>query len=285
MGDFHELWDYRDGAASEQRFRDRLADGGLTDEDALSLRTQIARSLGLQRRFDEAQAELEQVEALLSAHRPLARTRHALERGRVLRSSGHPEQSIQWFRDALDLATTSGFDDYAVDAAHMLALVVPDEGLSWSLRAIELATESPDERARNWIGSLTNNTGWALFDLERYDDALEMFGRSLAFFEERNPTGRPARIARWSIAKVCRVKGEVAEALAAQRQLLEAWQAADEESGFVYEELGECLLSLGQPVEAAPWFGKAHEILCQDQWLAHQQPERLARLAELGGTG
>ena len=58
--DLDALWDFRDPARSEQRFQDALAkaDG----DDALILRTQIARTHGLRRDFDRARTVLREIE-------------------------------------------------------------------------------------------------------------------------------------------------------------------------------------------------------------------------------
>jgi len=48
------------------------------------------------------------------------------------------------------------------------------------------------------------------------------------------------------------------------------------------EEIGECLLRLDRSQEARQYFSRAYQILLQDAWLPKQEPERLARLRELG---
>ncbi len=53
--------------------------------------------------------------------------------------------------------------------------------------------------------------------------------------------------------------------------------------GYVEEEIGECLLALGQIEEARPWFAVAYRRLQREAWLRAEEPERLARLKELGG--
>ena len=63
--DVDALWNYADPAASETRFRQALA--GATGDDALVLRTQIARTYSLRARFDEAQRELDEIEPALAA--------------------------------------------------------------------------------------------------------------------------------------------------------------------------------------------------------------------------
>jgi tetratricopeptide (TPR) repeat protein len=92
------------------------------------------------------------------------------------------------------------------------------------------------------------------------------------------------RIAQWCVARTLRSLKRVEEALSKQMTLKAEYEAAGEgdRDGFVYEEIGECLLELKRIKEARPYFAKAHEILSQDSWLAEKEPERLARLRELG---
>jgi hypothetical protein len=76
------LWDFDDPAGSEQRFR-ALAEEA--DEPVASRAlTQVARALGLQERYADGHAVLDG----LSPTDADTRVRVALERGRLLRSSG-----------------------------------------------------------------------------------------------------------------------------------------------------------------------------------------------------
>ena len=72
-------------------------------------------------------------------------------------------------------------------------------------------------------------------------------------------------------------------ALEMQRELEDEYAALGEVSGFVFEEIGECLLRKGALDAARPYFAKAYEELCKDQWLTNDEPKRLERLRELGG--
>ena len=83
--DARALWDFDDPAASEARFLERLRSADT--DDALSLKTQIARSLALRSRFDEANLLLDQVQASLAQASEEPRVRYLLERGRVLRAT------------------------------------------------------------------------------------------------------------------------------------------------------------------------------------------------------
>lgn len=87
-----------------------------------------------------------------------------------------------------------------------------------------------------------------------------------------------ARIARWSIGKMLRLLGRLAEALSVQEQIA----ATGEADGYNAEEIGECLLALGRPTESRIHFARAYELLSQDPWLVRNEPARLARLKGLG---
>ena len=287
-----QLWDFDDPAQSEVRFRDELAKQH-TPSEVAELRTQLARALGLQRQFDKAHAELNAVEESLRTHEhdrsfDLACVRMHLERGRVFNSSKQRDRALIQFSQAFELAQGIDNDHLAIDAAHMIAIVHGaldhhDLALEWNLKAIELASESSQARARKWLGSLHNNLGWTFHAQNDFTKALKHF--ELAFeARQRDGTAKDQRIARWCIARCLRSLGRVEEALVSQRQLHhEAESGGGASHGFVHEELGECLLALQRHGEAAPHFAQAYELLQQDQWLASTQPQRLKRLLELAG--
>jgi tetratricopeptide (TPR) repeat protein len=274
--DLQALWDFDQPATSEQRFRAALREA--TGADALVLRTQLARALGLQRRFDDAAAELAAV-AAADDPTPLVRVYHDLERGRLLNSRGDREAAQPLFESALAEAERAGLDHLAVDAAHMLAIVeLPEAQIPWARRALAIAEASTDPRARAWVGSVTHNLGWTLHNLGRYDEALPLWERALAFREQQGDP-ESVRIARWTIARGLRSLGRHEEALAIQREL-----ATGPDDGYVDEELGELLLALDRPDEARPHFARAHAALSTDPWLVEGEPDRLRRLSELGGA-
>ena len=283
MADIAELWDFDRPDVSEERFRAAL--GAATGSDALVLRTQLARALGLRRRFEEAAAELD---AVPDNGDPLVRTYRELERGRVLNSGGDPDGARAHFLTALAEAEAAGLDHLAADAAHMMAIVEPGEAqLPWAERALAIASASADPRARRWIGSVSHNLGWTLHGLGRHEEALAVWRRALAFreeqfgeeqFREEQGDAGALHIAQWTVARGLRSLGRYEEALAIQRDLA----GLVDSDGYVREELGELLLALGRPDEARPHFAAAYAMLSQDEWLAADEPDRLARLAALG---
>jgi tetratricopeptide (TPR) repeat protein len=283
--DFDSLWDYDDPASTETRLRALLPDAESSADRAYEaeLLTQIARTLGLQRKFDSAHTVLDRVAGMLPTLGARPRARYLLELGRTLNSSGHPDSARPRFQEAFELALDSGLDAYAVDAAHMLAIVAPpSDRMAWNEKAAELAQNSDEPRARRWLGSLYNNMGWDRFDAGDWDSALVLFQSALDFrIQQSQP--REIRVARWCVARAQRQLGRIDEALKAQLDLkAEIDSTGATQDGYVFEEIAECLLTLGRGDEARPYFRRAWESLSSDPWLAEKEPDRLARLRRLG---
>jgi tetratricopeptide (TPR) repeat protein len=276
-----ELWDYGDPAESETRFRGLLRDLGPGSQAYAEVLTQAARAQGLQRQFEAAHATLDRAETLL-AHGPnRARARYLLERGRVFNSSRQRDKAAALFREALAAASAAGEDFYAVDAAHMLGIAEGGAAkVAWHLRAMNLAEQSTQPRARQWLASLYNNLGWTLHDQGEYERALGLFEKALEYRQARGQNAE-ALIAQWCVARCLRSLGRVEEALERQRALLAAHASAGSRDGFVFEEMGESLLALGQAQEARPYFAQAHAELSQDDWLVENEPARVERLRDL----
>ncbi|MFN8177912.1 MAG: tetratricopeptide repeat protein [bacterium] len=282
---FDDLWDYDDPASTEARFREILPrlEAAKDASLALQLRTQIARTMSLRRRFDEAHALLDDVAARLDGAPPVVRVRYLLERGRTLNSAGRASDARPLFLDAFAIARTCGEDGFAVDAAHMVAIVeTGDASVRWNEMGLALARTSKEPRARRWRGSLLNNLAWTHHGRGELERAHALFEEAL---EARREDGKPAEIdvARWCVARSLRSLGRVDEALAAQRLLLSDMDAAGRRrDGFVFEEIAECLLALGRADEARPWCAKAWDVLSKLEWLVASEPARLERLRRLG---
>lgn len=286
LPELRTLWDFRDPAGSESRFREvaRKADAADRREYFAEALTQLARTQGLQKRFDEARRTLDLAEQAIRPGMERARVRLLLERGRVTNSSGDRVGSRPYFVEAYEVAMNAGEEALALDAAHMMGIVADgEEQLRWSVAAIEVAEASEDPRLRGWLGPLYNNTGWTLLERGDAAGALELWEKGLAF---RRAAGRPGpvRIARYTVARAQRALGEHAVALATVREVLAEDAAAgspDEMLGFYHEEIAENLHALGRTDEARPHFALAHEDLSRVGWLVKDEPERVERLRRL----
>jgi tetratricopeptide (TPR) repeat protein len=269
---------YDDPKGSETRLAALAQDPAAQADKAYfcELLTRLARSLGLQRRFEDAHATLDKALAL-NCSGQACMVRISLERGRVFNSSGDKETASPLFREAFVMAQIGDLDELAVDAAHMMGIIEKgQESLDWNEQAISIAEASQDPKAKRWFGSLYNNTAWTYHESGNYDRALELFEKAL---EYRRGQGDPKgiHIAEWCIARCLRSLGRLQEALEAQVRI-----RPNDEAGYGSEELGELHLAMGQAEEAKPYFAEAYAKLSQDHWLQANEAERLERMRRLG---
>jgi len=283
LPDIDEVWDFSEPADSEATFRDLLpaARQSENEEYLYQLLTQIARAQGMQRRFVSAHSTLDGVEARLSPSTPVAQVRYQLERGRVFNSSGSPERAQPLFLEAWETAKKIRAHVYAVDAAHMLAIVVSASSLEWNEKALAYAETSGDDRALRWRGRLYNNMGWTWHESRQFNKALSMFRKDFVFrVESKDEDG--ARIAKWSMARTLRSLERFEEALDMQRDLALEFEQLGQVDGYVHEELGELLLLQGQRAPAKEQFGRAYDALSQDANFVAENRTRLQRIRRLG---
>jgi len=243
--DLASLWDHRQPALSEQRFREALATA--SPDDALLLQTQIARTYGLRKEFARAQQILRDIEPALPGASAEMRVRHALEFGRTLASATHDEssqtaevkaQARAAYERALELARAVKLDDLAIDALHMLAFVdtAPADQLKWAQQALAVVQASTQPSAKNWEASLRNNIGYALHQLGRLDEALAEFERAVVL-RERGTNAASTRVAHWMVAWTLRGLKRHNEALVIQQRLEREGDAAADPDPYVFEEL------------------------------------------------
>jgi tetratricopeptide (TPR) repeat protein len=225
------LWDFADPAASGERFLDAAEQS--EEPDRTAWLTQYVRALGLQEQYDAATKVLD----ALASDDPQAATYLRLERGRVLRSSGHPDEARPHFEAAAALAADAGLEALHVDALHMVALVAPaEEQVALHQQALQVARDATDQRARDWDASLLNNLGMTYADDGDFDAALPVFEEALA---ARERIGDPAeiRVARWMIAWSLRNLGRRDEARAMQQSLKAELDEIGDSDQYVDEEL------------------------------------------------
>jgi tetratricopeptide (TPR) repeat protein len=279
-----KLWDYDKPDESEERFRALLLEAEKSGDLGyrVEVLTQIARSLGLERKFDEAHKTLDEAETLIPPDAKRAAVRVKLERGRAFNSSGHPDKARPLFLSAWELAVAGKEDFYAVDAAHMMGIVEPAEkAIEWNLKALDFAERSADARAQNWRGSLYNNLGWTYHDQGKFETALDLFQKALKFRLEQKQASQ-IRIARYCVGRVLRSLSRIEDALRIQQALHAEFESIHGSDPYVEEELGECLLLLHRSDEAQKHFAYAYAELSKDKWLVEHEPARINRLKELG---
>jgi hypothetical protein len=253
--DVDALWDFGQVAASERRFRQAISKA--QGDDLLLLRTQLARSLGLQKRFDAAHAELDAVAAQAATADVEVRVRLMLERGRVWRSSGEPARGLPLFESAFELADAEALYGLAADALHMVALALPAGAAQQAAnqRVVSYARAATDPRAKRWEGQALNNLGDSLRSAGQLEASLLAFRESREVFaRQRSPGGE--RIARWQVANVLRLLGRMDEALKMQQQLEAEHERGGSSDPYVFEELEKLHAALGDSARAETYSRK-----------------------------
>jgi tetratricopeptide (TPR) repeat protein len=191
------LWDFDNPELSEQRFREAMADEKYDADERAELATQLGRAIGLQARFEEADALLDAIDG---EDEPTIGIRIILERGRILNSSGHPQMAVPLFEQAAELGDHLGEEFLAVDALHMLAIADTDHAELWTRSALEYASTAHDPNTRRWMIALHNNLGRILHRSGRLTEALVEF-QLAEQWAERVGTPAQQQYAREAIAE------------------------------------------------------------------------------------
>lgn len=165
------LWDFDDPKLSEERFRAALADQQYNADEKAEIATQLGRAIGLQGRFEEADALLDSIDG----EEPTVGVRILLERGRLFNSSGHAAMAVPLFEQAAELGDHLGEEFLTVDALHMLAIADSAHAEPWTRSALEYASAAHDPQTRRWMVALHNNLGRELRSAGRFTQALVEF--------------------------------------------------------------------------------------------------------------
>ena len=278
MDRLRALWDFDDIDLSERRLTEQL-DREADNAGRAEVLTQLARIEGLRGAFERCGARLDEA-ARVGAGSAVVDVRLALERGRMLRSSGDPSGAYPLFVTAFEGGTEAGEYYLAADAAHMAALAAADdEGFrAWTTRGIELGER--ESAAAYWRGPLLNNLGWALHERGEHGEALSAFERALAVREENPSDEYAVEIARYAVAVALRTLGRPAEA-AAEAERAVAWSLrTGRRDPYFHEELAEDYAAVGRVQDAAEHARFGLEFFGSDA-----TPAQRTRLEELSGGG
>lgn len=231
MTDPRSLWEIDDPAGSERRFRQAAEATTSPERDVLL--TQVARALGMLERYDEAHQILDGLGP--GEHEVDARI--ALERGRLVHSSGDDAAARPLFAYAARVAGEAHLDDVLVDALHMAArAAVPSDRLAATEAALAAARSASDPHARDRDASVLHDIGMLHAEAGDFRAALVSFEEAWAARERIGDHAR-TRVARRLVAWSLRRLGRREEALALQRALKAELDADGEVDPGVDQEL------------------------------------------------
>jgi tetratricopeptide (TPR) repeat protein len=282
LPNFNLEWNYSKPEETRVKFEKIYSEveGEASLDYLLQLKTQIARTYGLQAKFEESHTILDAIERQLTSDTKVAHIRYLLERGRTFNSSDKKVEARELFYKAYEEGKAAKEYTYSVDAAHMVAIAMNDidQKLEWNRKGLEEAKRSSDPKVNGWVGIFLNNMGWDLFQEKRYSEALEAFESCRDFYKNMENKKR-LNVADWSIAKTYRMIGSIDESLKIQLRLIH--DNNGDENGYGQEELGELYLLKGDVEKSKKYFGQAYEILSKDVWLVRNEKERLDRMKKL----
>lgn len=244
--DVAELWVTGDPAASETRMLAALETA--QGDDALIIRTQIARTYVFRKDFRRAQEILRDVEAEVNSASPEAQARYWLELGRSYASHQQAPGSQtdetralarRAYEKAVAIASKAGLDGLTVDALHMLPFAETEltAQLYWTQRALDLVLASDQPEAQRWEASIRSNLGEVYFDLAEYPQALKQFESSLTLRQRNGASYGAVRDATWHVARTLRMLGQLERALEIQQRLADEAYVANEQRRYIHDEL------------------------------------------------
>ena len=275
------LWDFDDLDLSSERLSARLE---IEESDAgrAEVMTQLARVAGLRGDFETGDAWIDDA-VRLAGGSDVALARIDLERARLRRSSGNPEEALPLFESAFATAVAAGQQFVAADAAHMAALAAADrDGLvAWTDRGLELA--GSNEGARYWKGPLLNNLGWEYYEAGELDLALDAFERALTARLDDPDNGSAIALARYSVGKALRALGRAPEAIPTLELAVEWAESSGAPDGWLHEELALEYEATRRTEEAREQAQRAIPLLVAGDPSFVEDRERSERLDSLAG--
>ena len=280
-----DLWDFADPQASEKIFLKKMKEHSKSAFEVWELQTQVARALGLQKKFIEAFHVLDSIQAGLEyapvcESKDLVGIRYNLERGRILLITEKMEDAIRYFRFAYKLAMKINADDLSIDAIKMLLnLTSTDERIELGLKGISIATKRGNENLYPSIGELATGVGQAYLENKEYQKAIEQFMHARDIFSKLIDAEN-ARTSRLSICIAQRGLGNYKEALLELRMQEEWLKKSDNLDGIIFEEIAENLLALRHN-SSSVYFCKALECFQAEGLISNMEPNRISRIREL----
>ena len=267
--DITALWQPGDPAASEARMRAALENA--RGDDALIIRTQIARTYIFRRDFERAREILSEVESDIGGAGPEAQARYWLELGRSYASHQHPPgtqtdetraNAREAYEIALAIAQDAALDGLTVDVLHMFPFVdtEPAQQLFWTRKALDVVLGSEQPAALRWEPSIRSNLGEAFFELARYPEALEQFRLALTLREREGASPATLRDATWHVARTLRMLGKLDLALSLQQRIADEAYAANAQRHYIHDELSLLYAALGDS-ERARHFAEHRDAL------------------------
>lgn len=245
--------------------------------------SQLARISSGAGDLENAKLWLAKAQAKATDKQPLAWSQYLGARGRYELKSSGPEAALKTFEAMYDYCSKNKLHQRAIDATHMIAIVVPpEEQVAWARKGI---AEAEAGKFNEWLGPLWNNLGATFEDLKQFDQAIEAYLKARNYHWQFGAEINKL-IADWAVGHAYRLAGKYEEAQQWLRPVI-AWAERlgnKEYLGWALNDLAEITAAQGNAKEAAALLQRALELLDEadiGSWGADLRTKLAERLAEL----
>jgi len=158
------------------------------------------------------------------------------------------KEALYYYREALKITKETSFHDLTATACHNIAGVYNEIGdyeraFRWYEVALRLRIEIHGEEHKN-TASTYNNMGVVLFNLSKFEEALDMYNIALGIHERLNEKHPSVAISHNNIATVCSAKGDYTSATESYNcatEMLSYWVAQKNLKSIVENNLGKII--------------------------------------------
>lgn len=257
---------------------------------------QIARTYGIEGKFEDGRPWLARAKAVASPDEPMGWSRYLGVRGRFeWQDEKDNEKAKRTFIEMYEYCKQAELFSRELDAAHMVAIVgTPDEKVEWSLNAIAAAEKGGE---KNWLGPLWNNLGWTYEERGEYDKMLEALLNARKYHYEAG-NEHTQLVADFGVARAYWRNADLTESRKclddARNRALQRHEADPEDTekgewvGWGHVYLGDLLVSEDKPAEALQHFKLGRPYLIKsgiENWWPEGLKELDDKIAKLENTG
>jgi len=240
--------------------------------------SQVARSFLIVDDKENGKKWLQKASDIASDKEPLGWSRYLGVRGRFEWQDKDLETAVKTFKEMYDFCSANKLHDRAVDATHMIAIIVPpEEQVEWAKKGIAQAEAGKSEK---WLGPLWNNLGATYEDLKQYDNAVDAYLKARDYHYKYGDDMNKL-IADWAVGHAYRLAGDFDNAIKWIKPVLDRSEKleATEFIGWSCKEIAEIEINNSNFKEALDYLIRAEKNLKAEK-MPEWDPDGYKKLTE-----
>ncbi len=222
--------------------------------------SQVSRCFSLLGNLKKGKTWLNKARIIATSNYPKGWARYLGVKGRFGIEENEIENAVTTFNNMYDFSTHHKLYNYAIDAAHMLALLgTKEHQIKWALKGIKEANIYHEYK---WLGALWNNLGWAYHDIGEHEKSLEALKKAREYHRKYS-NEKAILIADWSVGCLLRKLGRVEEAEKLFKPVLEKSKHLGDVEwiGLTIQELGEIEIIRGNFILGLSYLKQSQKYL------------------------